>query len=174
MSFSLKWLFVLVAIAALFAAAFNYQTQWWSISAVTLTLIILIAAACGLSLGLLAKPFWFPFVITGWTYCAVAFFGASVTDLPLSLPTTRLAYEMWQNAHSSEVTQILNTTAFDESSVYAILAGHTIDSGWNISVSLGFREYLRLFHSLSALIFAALAGVIASCCVRRAAKRSEC
>ena len=50
MSFSLRTLLIVVLLAAIFAAAIVYQTEWWAIATVTLTLVVLLSATIGLSL----------------------------------------------------------------------------------------------------------------------------
>src|SRR5688572_5988179 len=95
MSFSLRWLFTAVAIAALFAAAFTYQTEWWSSGIVALTLTSLIGATVGLALRVLPKPFWLAFCIAGWIYFTISFTDINISRLAAVLPTTRAAHKIW-------------------------------------------------------------------------------
>ena len=68
MSFSLRWLFVVIAISAIFSAAIIYRTPFWTLTAVNLTVIILFVGSLGLWFQRLNQTFWMPFCAVGWFY----------------------------------------------------------------------------------------------------------
>ena len=177
MSFSIKRLFVGVALAAIFVAAFVYQSEWWTIGIVTLTLAVLVAATLGLSLRLLKKPFWLTFCILGWTYFVVAFSSTSLTRLPTLLPSTRVAFEIWIRlnaaAYETRFLQFAEGRA-DPRFMYSAFVNQSPGT-----MALGgprlysYYVFLDLVQCLSTLLFATLAGVTASYCVRRSASASS-
>jgi len=92
--FSLKWLFVVVAVFALVVAAMTNANRWWLSACFTTTVIALVIATI-----LAQRPFWRGFSIAGWTYFAL-------TLTPLAtvcegwLPTTSAIMWVCDNGHS--------------------------------------------------------------------------
>lgn len=87
MTFSLKYLFALVAIAAIFNAALFFRTPLWAFIAINTAVVILLAATIGVWLHRLNRTFWLPFCVVGWFYLAVALTPASINRLASYLPS---------------------------------------------------------------------------------------
>src|SRR5687768_6038777 len=90
MSFFIKWLFALVALAAISAAALVYRTELWAMAAILLAIALLLTATCGVWVHRFDRSFWIPFCVVGWFYLLVAF-SDRVNALAPYLPSTYLA-----------------------------------------------------------------------------------
>jgi hypothetical protein len=86
-TFSLKYLFVFVAIAAVFNAALIFRTPHWAIIAVNTAVVTLLVPTVGLCLQGLDRTFWLPFCVVGWFYLIVALTPPSINRLASYLPS---------------------------------------------------------------------------------------
>jgi hypothetical protein len=86
-TFSLKYLFVFVAIAAVFNAALIFRTPPWAIIAINTAVVTLLVPTVGLWLGRLDRTFWLPFCVVGWFYLVVALTPQSINRLAAYLPS---------------------------------------------------------------------------------------
>src|SRR5687768_4504319 len=92
MSFSLKYLFALIALAAIFTAALIYPTSWWALAAVNLTVVVLAAVTLGVWFQRLNQTFWLSFCLIGWLYLTLSFTPADVTRLAYYVPSKQISY----------------------------------------------------------------------------------
>lgn len=145
MSFSLKYLFALMAIAAIFTAAIIYRTPFWAVAAVNSAVIVLFVGTIGLWFQRLNRAFWIPFCAVGWFY-----FVLSLT------PQGRNRFNEYMPG--TQITHLIN-----EMELLQPFTG-TEKTAWERE-----RRILYLFdilNSCSALIAAVLAGVTASFVLR--------
>jgi hypothetical protein len=145
MSFSLKYLFALVAIAAVFTAAVIYRTPFWTVTAVNLTVIILFVASLGVWFQRLNQIFWIPFCAAGWFYFIFALTPQGRNRLHAFLPGT-------------QITHMINKMEL------AIRHGtETAAREW----ATGIVNLFDILNSCSALIVGGIAGIIASLLIRQ-------
>jgi hypothetical protein len=86
-TFSLKYLFAFVAIAAVFNAALVFRTPHWAIIAINTAVVTLLVPTVGLWLERLDRTFWLPFCVVGWFYLIVALTPSSINRLASYLPS---------------------------------------------------------------------------------------
>src|SRR5687768_7731623 len=91
MSFTLKYVFALVAVAAIFTAALIYRTPLWALAAVNLAIIVLLAGTFGVWFQRLNRTFWIPFISIGWVYLILSFTPATLNRLAYYLPSDQLS-----------------------------------------------------------------------------------
>jgi hypothetical protein len=91
-SFSLKYLFALVALAAFFTAAIIHRTPFWTVTAVNLTAVVLLVGTIGVWFQRLNRTFWIPFCLVGWFYFVFALTPQGRNRLHAFLPGTQIAH----------------------------------------------------------------------------------
>jgi len=91
-SFSLKYLFALVALAAFFTAAIIHRTPFWTVTAVNLTAVVLLVGTIGLWFQRLNRTFWIPFCLVGWFYFVFALTPQGRNRLHAFLPGTQIGH----------------------------------------------------------------------------------
>jgi hypothetical protein len=166
--FSLKSLFLVILVAAVFVAAFLNWSPLWSSVVVMLTLLLLIAALLSLYLCPDRRPFLICALIAGVTYGAAAF----VRPLGLydSLITTRLLFEWWHADDREGIDEFLDNSGMPNSdNLYAVLTYETpmMESFIPAHVGGDFRALQRIGHCAVALILAVIAGLVGSYVARR-------
>jgi hypothetical protein len=86
-SYSLKHLFVLIAIACIVVNALISPSPFWAFIVVNTAVVSLLAATIGAWMQLLNRAFWAPFCTVAWFYLVVAFIPPNVHRLAVYLPT---------------------------------------------------------------------------------------
>jgi hypothetical protein len=170
MSFSLRTLLVVVLVAAIFAAALVYRTPMWAVAAVNLTITVLTIGTLGVWMGSFKPRFWLSFCFVGWLYLLIAFTSASLVKLSPMLPGTIVAFQTFFSADELEAM-----TAEQRSTLEAIFPPSDGSVFW-IDLQGGpaamealprFGFYINFVQSLTSLLFAILAGVVASFLLRQ-------
>jgi hypothetical protein len=167
-----------IAISALFAGAFRFQTEWWSIASVTLTLALLLGGTVGLSLKLCQRAFWLPFCIVGWVCFGIVFASTELTTLRLNLPSTKLAFQIWASADKElelKLAQSLQWSDVMGINLYRVYNVDMVGTGataFSQDEYASYRVFHNIFQSLSILVVSAGAGVIASFAAGRHRQRT--
>lgn len=146
MSFSLRYLFALVALAAVYAAALSVHNQYWIFIAVNLTFAILLAVTIGVWLERLNRIFWLPFAVVGWFYLAIAFIPLGVSRFPLYLPGLQLV----------RVVRPQSEAILD-----------SIRRSYPVALDGSLLRIADVVNTVSAVLFAAAAGGIAVLLLRQ-------
>jgi hypothetical protein len=152
MSFSLKYLFAIVAIAAIFAAAFIYRTPLWASLAINTALVLLLAATTGVLLRRLNWTFWIPFCLFGLVYLLLSF----------TSNNARISYYL-------PGFQLSNVLSSEEYAALEDMSSHGVSITGPASPYLGLPEVHRLsdiLNAICALFTGTLAGVISSVWLR--------
>jgi hypothetical protein len=138
-SFSLKYLFVVIALAAIFTAAIVYRTPFWTVASVNVTVTVLFVGTIGLWFQRLNRTFWIPFCMVGWFYLAFALMPLGMHRLNAFLPGTQITHMI----NRAELTVRHQTS--------------TAAQEWRS----GILNLFDILNSCWALIAGGLAGIIA-------------
>jgi hypothetical protein len=153
--FSIKSLLIATAVAAVFTVALLERSEAWASIIVTLSVLLLAAAAMAIYLSPERRPFLICAVIVGVIYGSVAL----IRPLGLShlLVTSRLLFGIWHSEPTTEMAQlywVLTEAPHPES----FLTAETMASFWS---------FQQIGHCAVAVLLAALAGLIGSYLVSR-------
>jgi hypothetical protein len=169
-SFSLKYLFVVVALAAIFAGAFVYRTPLWASLVVTATFGLLIIATVYSVLVTSSRHFSLGFIVTGWLYLAVVFI-PFLSEAHRVLFTTRLLGYGWERLKGGQLHPefvLIGGVRFPElDKRLAVDAAVEPFQSAKQDYYMELRSFFYIGDCCSALLLALLTGVIASYCVRR-------
>jgi hypothetical protein len=167
MQFSLRTLFAVVLIAAIFTATLLYTTDGLFAVLLLLALGILSVGTTSILFGGLPRRFWIPFCIVGWLYLAVAFTPLASNRLTLYLPSTQLSYWIWSKTplRPFGLPSIGNELSVRNGELSIELGSTSPNVGPRGWVYLrcygGFTGLLRIMHLISAVLLGSLAGVVA-------------
>lgn len=103
--FSLRTLFVAIALFGFGIAAVTNQTGSWTSAFVTLTIALVIAAAALAVLRPSHRPFWSVVAIIGVAHTTVTYY-SGFRDLHYQLITTRLTIKGWEWLHREERAKV--------------------------------------------------------------------
>ena len=178
MSFSLRTLFAVVLIAAIFTTALIYRTPVFAYAVGLVAVGLLILGTVGSLFGGFSKRFWIPFSVVGWLYLAIAFTPLASTRLILYLPSTRLSYVAWNKESIKPMSpQILGNNLSVQNGELSVdvsipglygLPGKPMVATGHMYLRLfdGFSDLLRIMHLIVAVHMGLLAGVVASFLLR--------
>jgi hypothetical protein len=164
MRFSIKWLFALVAVAAVFVAAIVYRTQLWAFAAINVAVVALVASSIGVWFQRLDRTFWIPFCAVGWGYVALSFTPSAINRLVHYLPSKQLSHAFRSPAYEDALSGlgIAEIISPDEIVYTTLSPGDT-----RVDVILEFHRFVDTIDALLALIAGGLAGIITSFLVRQ-------
>jgi hypothetical protein len=97
--FSLRSLFLIVAVAGLGAAAFVYPTGLWASVIVTVTLGVFVFALLRIYSHPERRMLWVPTAVIGW-FCVALWLWQPVA-IREYLPTTRIVFALWESQFGS-------------------------------------------------------------------------
>jgi hypothetical protein len=168
MSFSIKWLFGVVAIAAIFTAALVYRTPLWTFIAINTAVVVLLAATIGVWLRRLNRTFWLAFCVVGWFYLAVSFVPVKAVRLVYYIPSNYISVELLRPLLEAEFGESLNEITmrivlFDD-------LERIIDPSLNnaqTELVVAIRRTADIIHALSALVASTLSGIISVLLIRQ-------
>ncbi|MEX2142620.1 MAG: hypothetical protein WD894_25425 [Pirellulales bacterium] len=156
MAFSLRWLFALVLVAAIFTAGLVYRTSLSTFVAVNLGVIVLLTATTGVLLGRLNRTFWLPFCVFGWFYFLSSLNPGSISVLNRYSPGYQIS-EM-----------VTSTDKYARPSMIGVteeVARRRARDFEERAVSL--RHFEEVSNMCLALIAGGLAGIVASLLIRQ-------
>jgi hypothetical protein len=167
MSFSLRWLFAIVALAAIFTAALIYRTHLWTVIAINTTVLVLLGATIGVLLRRFNKTFTLAFLVAGWFYLAVSFSSATLSRLAYYLPSSAITVTLLRASLEAHLAQPLH----DDVMQMILFAGLDNVLGPSPSRSaieeiLECRRTLDIINAFTALVVGTLAGIISVLLIR--------
>jgi hypothetical protein len=168
MSFSLRWLFAVVAIAALFAAALSHPTPTWDAVTFNVTIALLVLGALVALLASPKRPFWIAASFVGWAHLVLDSFPFSLHSPPAKLFTRRLSYELWAVWQSELYNSLREFGDVGHDHLFVLLQspGRSLYSDEVVHV-------LDIMQCVFTFLLGVVAGIIASYCVRRSSTPAE-
>jgi hypothetical protein len=164
MRFSLRWLFAVVAIAAIFAAALSHPTPTWDAITFNVTIALLVVATLIALSTNPKRPFWIAASFVGWAHLILDSFPFTVHSPSSKIFTRRLSYEIWALWHRDTYLALLDFVtsrdAHDALFFPLQLQGTSLHSDDIINM-------LDIMQCFFTLVVAAVAGVITSMLLRR-------
>ncbi|MFO0897923.1 MAG: hypothetical protein U0836_10915 [Pirellulales bacterium] len=164
-SFSLRTIFLVVAVAALGIAALVNANDWWTVAVTTTTVLLLVAATIAAG-----NPFYRGFCVMGWAYFLLTTGATAVGTDTLLLPTRIMMMAVpqpqqppgWERASPAYL------------SVSVAMSGATSDpSDPNAIQDLRYLNRLRNAQCLLALVFGGVAGLVTQAVAKAQARRAR-
>jgi hypothetical protein len=116
--FSLRTLFLVVALAAIFAAALIHPTTYWAISVALLSATTIILGTFGVWRHRYNRTFWMPFCFVGWLFIAFAV----IADPPAVLRVVPSSYIEYLNSGVRPWLASLTSVIYMVVGLYALAA----------------------------------------------------